>query len=103
MTTEASKAWRVLECNPRWGPDSKATGREVYLEPIGEWGDCGKDAQLIDQAPALLAQRDALLEALKDAEVYLEDHAPVTALHIIQGALAQAKRTVTQARGEATS
>ena len=55
-TLEASKSWRVLECNPRWGRglDRPATGREVYIEIDGKWGDAGKDAALIDVAPQLL-------------------------------------------------
>jgi len=62
-TIEASKSWRVLECNPRFGLDGKAKGREVYLEIVGQWGDAGKDARLIEAAPALL---DALRAFMND-------------------------------------
>ena len=55
-TIEASKSWRVLECNPRWGKglDRPATGRDVYIEIDGTWGDAGKDARLLEAAPQLL-------------------------------------------------
>ena len=55
-TLEASKSWRVLECNPRWGRglNQPATGREVYIEIDGKWGDAGKDARLLEAAPKLL-------------------------------------------------
>ena len=66
-TTQASKSWRVLECTPRWGLDGKATGREVYIEIDGKWGDAGKDAKLIEAAPEML-------EALRDVTSVLEAH-----------------------------
>ena len=60
-TIEASKSWRVLECNPRWGRglDQPATGRDVHIDINGKWGDAGKDA-------ALMAAAQDLLEALEE-------------------------------------
>lgn len=57
---QASKSWRVLECNPRWGLDGKAKGREVYLEIDGDWGDCAKDAALIQSAPSMKLALEAI-------------------------------------------
>jgi len=54
---DSSARWTVKGYEPRFDRAGKSTGRDIYIEPDGDWGDAAKDIALVESAPYM---RDAL-------------------------------------------